>query len=547
MTQYFGDYSEDQTVYIPFNTFDSNDPSASVTITNLADADIKVHKDGSATQIVTDGATVSIDFDSITGNHLITIDTSVHADYATGSDYLVRIEGTTVDGATINAWVGSFSIENRHSAGALRPTTAGRTLDVAATGEAGVDLGNVTGTLTQANVGWVDSNSRVDVGSWLGTAVTTSATTAKPEVDVNSISNDATAANNLELDYDGTGYAKTNSTVGTVTTLTGHTAQTGDSYARLGAPAGASVSADIAAIEAQTDDIGVAGAGLTAIPWNASWDAEVQSEVDDALVARGLDHLVNASVTGTDITDNSIIARMVSSSATADWDSFVNTTDSLQAIRDKQTDIETDTQDLQTQVGTAGAGLTAVPWNASWDAEVESEVNDGLVAVGLDHLVSASVTGTDITDNSIIARMVSSSATADWDSFANTTDSLQAIRDKQTDIETDTQDIQTQVGTAGAGLTDLGGMSTAMKAEVNAEALDVLNTDTFAEPGQEAPGATVSLATKIGYLYKAWRNKSTQTSSTYSLFADDTTTVDQKATVSDDGTTATKAEVGTGP
>jgi hypothetical protein len=41
--------------------------------------------------------------------------------------------------------------------------------------------------------------------------------------------------------------------------------QTGDSFARLGAPAGASVSADIAAIEAQTDDIGAAGAGLTAL------------------------------------------------------------------------------------------------------------------------------------------------------------------------------------------------------------------------------------------------------------------------------------------
>lgn len=54
-------------------------------------------------------------------------------------------------------------------------------------------------------------------------------------------------------------------------------------FTRLGAPAGASVSADIAAIEAQTDDIGAAGAGLTAIPWNAAWDAEVQSEVADAL------------------------------------------------------------------------------------------------------------------------------------------------------------------------------------------------------------------------------------------------------------------------
>jgi hypothetical protein len=54
-------------------------------------------------------------------------------------------------------------------------------------------------------------------------------------------------------------------------------------FTRLGAPAGASVSADIAAIEAQTDDIGAAGAGLTAIPWNSAWDAEVQSEVADAL------------------------------------------------------------------------------------------------------------------------------------------------------------------------------------------------------------------------------------------------------------------------
>ena len=108
---YYGDFAEDDTVNIPFNTFDSNDPSASVTITNLADADIKVHKDAHVDQIVTDGATVVIDFDGITGNHMINIDTSVDAAYATGSEYQVRIEGTTVDGATVNGWVGTFSIE----------------------------------------------------------------------------------------------------------------------------------------------------------------------------------------------------------------------------------------------------------------------------------------------------------------------------------------------------------------------------------------------------------------------------------------------------
>jgi hypothetical protein len=51
MVPYLGDFAEDATVYIPFNTFDSNDPSASVTITNLADADIKVHKDGSGREV----------------------------------------------------------------------------------------------------------------------------------------------------------------------------------------------------------------------------------------------------------------------------------------------------------------------------------------------------------------------------------------------------------------------------------------------------------------------------------------------------------------
>lgn len=120
---YYGDFAEDDTVLIPFNTFDSNDPAASVTVTNLADADIKVHKDGGTTQIATDGATVAIDYDGITGNHLITIDTSAHADYSTGSEYAVRIEGVTVDGGTINAWVGCFSIERAGGVLALLKTS----------------------------------------------------------------------------------------------------------------------------------------------------------------------------------------------------------------------------------------------------------------------------------------------------------------------------------------------------------------------------------------------------------------------------------------
>ena len=103
-------------------------------------------------------------------------------------------------------------------------------------------------------------------------------------------------------------------------------------------------------------------------------------------------------------------------------------------------------------------------------------------------------------------------------------------------------------GNVGGNVTgSVGSLAAQAKADVNAEVVDALATDTYAEPGQGAPAATASVAAKIGYMYKAWRNRSTQTATTYSLYADDATTVDQKATVSDDATTFSRGEVATGP
>lgn len=89
--------------------------------------------------------------------------------------------------------------------------------------------------------------------------------------------------------------------------------------------------------------------------------------------------------------------------------------------------------------------------------------------------------------------------------------------------------------------------SRATPAQVNAEVVDALSVDTYAEPVQGTPAATLSLAGKINFLYKAWRNKTTQTATTYSLFNDDAITVDQKSTTSDDGATFSKTEVTSGP
>jgi hypothetical protein len=92
-----------------------------------------------------------------------------------------------------------------------------------------------------------------------------------------------------------------------------------------------------------------------------------------------------------------------------------------------------------------------------------------------------------------------------------------------------------------------GDLTATMKASVNAEVVDALATDTYAEPAQGTPASTASIAAKIGYLFKAWRNKSTQTATEYALYNDDAVTVDHKSAVSDNGTTFSRGEVATGP
>lgn len=87
----------------------------------------------------------------------------------------------------------------------------------------------------------------------------------------------------------------------------------------------------------------------------------------------------------------------------------------------------------------------------------------------------------------------------------------------------------------------------ATPADVNAQVVDVLDTDTWSMPGQTAPPLAPTFRQMMGHLYKAYRNRKTMTSTQWSLLADDESTVDQKATVSDDGSTATKQEIETGP
>jgi len=110
-----------------------------------------------------------------------------------------------------------------------------------------------------------------------------------------------------------------------------------------------------------------------------------------------------------------------------------------------------------------------------------------------------------------------------------------------------TGDSFAQIGVAGASLTDLGGMSTGMKAEVLVEVNAALDA-AISELAQGAPSATPSVRTGIMLMYMALRNKlDVQTSGTDALevHADDGTQIAIKL-LSDDGSDYSEAKMTTG-
>ena len=116
---YLGDYIDDSTIYVYWNTFGASDES--ITLTGLATSDIEIYKNGSATQRSSDaGYTLldsdGIDFDTSTGCHGFSVDLSDNSDdgfFAIGNDYMVMVNAVTVNAQTVRFCAATFSIENR--------------------------------------------------------------------------------------------------------------------------------------------------------------------------------------------------------------------------------------------------------------------------------------------------------------------------------------------------------------------------------------------------------------------------------------------------
>jgi hypothetical protein len=154
----------------------------------------------------------------------------------------------------------------------------------------------------------------------------------------------------------------TSAVVPTVSTLTGHTPQTGDAFARLGAPAGASMSADVAAVKAQTAAIEVD-------------TQDIQSRLPATLVSGRMDASTGAIQTGVDFSAT-MKASINTEVDTGISDAALATAAALATVDTNVDAILVDTA----EIGAAGAGLTALASAANL-ATVAGYLDTGIAAI----------------------------------------------------------------------------------------------------------------------------------------------------------------------
>jgi len=238
-------YAEDAVVTIDFNVFDSNnEPGA---LTGTLTESVEVYKTGTSTPHT--AAYTPAVLDSLTGTYRVAIDMSAHAFFETGKDYTAILTGAgiTASGTAVtNTILARWSCKNQ----VADIPDGGITADTFASGLLSDDADIATAVGTElagdftaipAAVWAVDASSSITIGSVKQTLVTT-------------IPGDIAALNDLDSS------AVTAACASALTTYdpptrTEATSDKAEILTRLGTPAGASVSADVAAVKAETANI----------------------------------------------------------------------------------------------------------------------------------------------------------------------------------------------------------------------------------------------------------------------------------------------------
>jgi hypothetical protein len=107
---YIGNFAAAATVRKAFNTEDGMGAAVSL----LGSPAVAIYKDGNLTQVTT-GATLTVDYDGVTGLNMLAINTGADGTfYASGSDYKVVLSAGTVAGVSVvGKLLAEFSINNR--------------------------------------------------------------------------------------------------------------------------------------------------------------------------------------------------------------------------------------------------------------------------------------------------------------------------------------------------------------------------------------------------------------------------------------------------
>lgn len=412
--------------------------------------------------------------------------------------------------------------------GLLSPTTAARTLDVTATGAAGIDWGNIENPTTAVNLsatnidvdqvvasvsgavgsvtGNVGGNVTGSVGSIASGGITT-ASFAAGAINAAAIAADAIGASELASDaiteiaagvWDRD--ATLSQTQGTFGQAIGDpVADTNTIYKAVVTDAtGATVGVDVVAIKAETVSI------------QADTD-NIQTRLPAALVSGRMDASVGAMAT----------------------DVITSTALAASAVTEIQSGLSTLTS----------ANVSAAVWDAATASYGIAGSYGLLVETNLDATVSSrlATAGYTAPDNTSIAAILVDTAEIGVAGAGLTNINLP---NQTMDIVGNiTGNLSGSVGSV-TGLTvahiDAAISTRATPAQVNTEVVDALATDTYTEP-TGAPGVTVSLKDKIGYIYMALRNKLTVTSSA-KTFYDNGGAAEWSKTLSDDGSTYTEDE-----
>jgi hypothetical protein len=433
----------------------------------------------------------------------------------------IRVSGSGADPTDVK-----WQISARLNDDLTYPTISGRSLAVDATG------------LADANV--------VKVGpSGAGTAQTAR------DIGASVLLSSGTGAGQISLSSGLVTLAPvthTGATIPTVATLTGHTAQTGDAFARLGAPAGASVSADVAAVNARATDIqarlpaalvsGKIDASVSALAsgldLTATMKASVNAEADAALSDVGLTTTITGRI------DAAVSTRLSAAGYTAPDNATINAiagyvdteVASIKAVTDKlDTTLEADggvyrlTANALEQAPTGGGASAATIAAAVWDEAISDHLGAGSAGASLNAAGSAGdpwtttlpgsysagqaghIIGTNL-NATISSRLASGGYTAPLDASgtrsalglaaANLDTQLSAISSKTTNLPSDpadASDIAASFSTVNSSLSTIAGYIDTEVSAIKAKT-DLIPTSPAATG--DVPSAAANAAALLG-------------------------------------------------